>query len=87
MWHMEIPGPGIKSKPQLRQHQIFYPTLLAGYQTRASAATLAAAVRFFTHRAMVGMPLFDLLMGGSEQNLAHAGSLTNAVSTNDDKIK
>ena len=57
---MEIPGPGIKSKPQLqptphlRQRQILNPLHRAGDWTRASMVTWAAAVGSLTHCAAVG---------------------------------
>ena len=59
---MEVPEPGTESEmqlqptPQLWQCQILNPLYRTGDQTLASAATLATAVGFLTHRTMAGTP-------------------------------
>ena len=53
-WHMEVPGPGIESKPQLQPLWILYPTGLDWGSN--PAATRAAAVGFLTQCATAGTP-------------------------------
>ena len=53
---MEVPEPGIKSRLHRLQKHCFSLThcIQAGDQTRASAATQAAAAGFLTHSTTVG---------------------------------
>ena len=63
-WHMEVPGLGIESKPQLQQCQILNPLCRAGDQTCATTATQATAVRFVTHCATAGTPIMTIFKSG-----------------------
>ena len=60
--HLEFPGPGIESEPQLQampqlwQCQILNPLCWAGDWTCTSTVTWAAAVRFLIHCTTVGTP-------------------------------
>ena len=67
-WHVEVPRPGIESKPQLQftlqlqQHHVLYPLHWAGDQTLSSAVTWGSEVGFLTHCAMTGTPIAILLL-------------------------
>ena len=61
--HMEFPGPGIDSKPQLLPCHIcsnsrsFNPLCWARDGTHTSAETQATEVRFLTYSTTVGTPI------------------------------
>ena len=64
LWHMEVPRPGIESKPQLQptaeqqQGQILNPLHQGRARDRTHASTViwATAVRVLTHCIIVGTP-------------------------------
>ena len=66
--HIEVPGPGTESEPQLRptpqvqQHWISNPLHWAVGQTCTSSVTWATAVGFLTHWATAGTPYFCILI-------------------------
>ena len=53
---MEVPGPGIESKPQLRKLVSLNQLCWFGVQTHISAITQTTAVWFLTHCTMAGTP-------------------------------
>ena len=54
--HMEVPWPGIQTKPQMQQCQILNPLHQAEDWTCTFSVTWVAAVRFLTHGAIAEVP-------------------------------
>lgn len=61
--HMEVPGYGLNLSHSCSDARSFNPLWWAGDQTRTSAATLVARVRFLAQWATAGTPIDAILDG------------------------